>query len=98
MKQINEQEGKRHMIRRDGKNYYLYISDTDIMFSGPGESSVQHQDKFSQINLICRMVSLARNQGVSWEKILKQFDNVDVTGGRTMVRDIAQAIRDSGVC
>ena len=89
----DEQSGHRVMIRHDGERHYLYVSDTDIMFSGPNESSIRHQEKYSTINLICRLVSKARSAGLGWDAILKQFDSVDVTGGRTLVSQIAAAVK-----
>jgi len=93
MKNYEEQNCKRIVIRRDGKNYYLIVSYTDIMFSGPAEGGIQEQEMYSMANLVCRLVSLARRRGENWDKILKQFDGANVTGNRTLVRDMAGAIR-----
>ena len=93
---MDEQRGKRHVLRMDGENYYLYVSNTDIMFSGPGESDIKYQEAFEAINLICRLTSKARKLGLSWHDVLKQFDSVSIHGNRTTVAVIAQAIRETG--
>jgi len=97
MKGYEEQTGKRAQIRWDGENYYLFISQTDIMFFGPQESDVSYQEKYSTVNLICRLVSILRNAGVGWAKILKQFDAVTFRNERTLVSRIALAVRGCGV-
>jgi hypothetical protein len=62
------------------------------MFHGPGESTVQFQEEFAMLNLVCRLVSKARKNGMPWGEIVRQFHSVDVTGGRTMVKQIVECL------
>lgn len=63
------EDGKRHRIRKGGKDYYLFVSARSIMFSGPGESSVAEQEFFQLINLVCRLSSKMRSNGVGWKHV-----------------------------
>lgn len=94
-KSADEQRGLRKLVQRGGQNFYFYISDTDIMFSAPGEGDIKNQDAYSSVNAICRLASKARAAGVPWSTIVKQLDGANVTGNRTWVQDIAQAVRDT---
>jgi hypothetical protein len=88
MANLDEQTGDRKRVSRDGQQYYFFISDSDIMFSGPNEGDIMRQDEYSPIFAICRLVSVARAAGVEWKRILKQLDGANMTGNRTWVRKI----------
>jgi hypothetical protein len=94
MANLDEQTGDRKRVSRDGQQYYFFISDTDIMFSGPNEGDIQRQDEYSPIFAMCRLISICRAAGVEWKRILKQLDGANMTGNKTWVREIAQVIRD----
>jgi hypothetical protein len=95
---MDEQTGERVMIQRYGKRYYFYLSDTDIMFSAPGEGDIKNAETYSMINAICRLASKARETGLDWSTIARQLRNANVTSARTWTADIANIIEDHRLC
>jgi len=85
----------RKIIPWNGDSFYLTVTDKSIMFFGPCENTIQHQEKFSHINLICRLASKLRANGVPWKTVLEQFDKVNVTYGQLLVGEIARCVRET---
>jgi hypothetical protein len=94
MTDYDEQIGSRHRLTRYGQQYYLYVSDQDVMFSAPGEGDIKNAETYSMINAICRLISVSRKQGVEWPRIVKQLRGANVTQARTWTADIARIIED----
>lgn len=90
----DEQIGSRHRVSRYGQQYYFYLSDSDIMFSAPGEGDIKNAETYSMVNAICRLISVGRKAGVDWRKIAKQLRGANVTAARTWTADIARIIED----
>ena len=85
-------DGKRHIIRKDGKRYYLFVSAASIMIFGPGENRLDEGRELSDTNLHCRLASKYLALGGNWEQVRKQFRSVDITGGNTFVKEILKHI------
>jgi hypothetical protein len=91
---LDEQSGKRYRVWVRGENFYIWISDTDIMLFGPGEGSEIRQSEYAALFALFRMISVSRKDGTPWEKILRQLDGADAGHGKNWPADIARVIRD----
>lgn len=89
---FDEQSGKRHKLARGSA--YLYVSNSDIMFSAEQEGHLKHQEEYSLINAFCRLASKAMKLGMSKDEVAEQLDKAKLSDSRTWVADIAQAIRE----
>ena len=93
-KLYEEQTGKRCLIRRNGKNYYLWVGQKSIMISGPGESDIANAEEYAMLNAICRVASKAMAYGLPMIEIADQLDKSRLSDSRTWVADLAMVLRE----
>jgi hypothetical protein len=78
-------DGTRIRMYRDGKHYYIWVSDEGVMFSGPGEGDVGQQELYTMVNAICRVSSKMLECGFSWEDILTQWKESNMSNNSTFL-------------
>ena len=93
MANLDEQAGKRYRVWVKGENFYIWISDTDIMLFGPGEGSEERHKEYSALFALFRMISVSRKDGTPWSKILRQLDGAAAGHERNWPFEIASVNR-----
>lgn len=73
--------------------YYIVISENDVMITVPHENRPDMADERSALTAHCRMASLARNHGASWEDIAYQL-KASCLSPTTPTAMLAQAIEE----
>lgn len=91
---LDEQQGKRYRVWIKGENFYIWISNTDIMLFGPGEGNEERHKEYSALFALFRMISVSRKDGTPWAKILRQLDGAAAGHKHCWPYEIARAIRD----
>lgn len=90
---MQEQNGRRYIIKRAAGNYYVTIMPYSIMVHRPNESDPANAKEYACLNAICRLASKLVYRGYAWGQVAYQLKSSGV-GHRTIVDELADVIRE----